>query len=254
MGAMAGVRLDAREQARQQNTLMIGRAVGSAPWLSRREARAVLAARLRTLLHPAAGVSPGLCRFLAAMLDADVVPAIPRRGGAAGEIIPLAHAGAVLIGAGQVLSRAGQALSPAGQALSPADDALSTAGEAIDAAPALAAAGLTPRPFEAKEGVAFLEGVPGLTGLAVLAADDTGRLLTQVLIAAAASHAVIRASHDPLHPALADSAELDTVLSTMRGLLLSGPTRRLQAPVSFRVTAPALAVARRAVAGLAAAT
>ncbi|WP_157437231.1 aromatic amino acid lyase [Actinoplanes subtropicus] len=278
MGAMAGVRLDPAAQARQQNTLMIGRSVGSAPWLSRREARAVLAARLRTLLHPAAGVSPELCQFLVALLDAGVVPAIPRRGGAAGEIIPLAHAGAALIGAGMVLS---------------------PAGEAVDAAPALAAAGLTPRPFEAKEGVAFLEGVPGLTGLAVLAAGDTRTLLDQVLVAAAAAHAVIGASDDPLHPALADSDELDAVLTAMRGLLPralpeggtaahgplgdatdprglpeggtaahgplgdgtaahglpeGGSARRLQAPVSFRVTAPALAVALRAVAGLEAAT
>jgi len=233
MGALAGVRLDPAAQARQQNTLMIGRSVGSAPWLSRREARALLAARLRTLLHPAAGVSPELCQFLVAVLDAGVVPAIPRRGGAAGEIIPLAHAGAALIGAGQVLS---------------------PSGEAVDAAPALAAAGLAPRPFEAKEGVAFLEGVPGLTGLAVLAATDTRTLLDQVLFAAAAAHAVIGASGDPLHPALADSAELDAVLTGMRGLLGGGTARRLQAPVSFRVTAPALAVALRAVAGLEAAT
>ncbi|WP_433362743.1 aromatic amino acid lyase [Actinoplanes sp. CA-142083] len=238
MGAMAGVRLDAEAQTRQQNTLMIGRAVGSAPWLRRDQSRALLAARLRTLLHPAAGASPSLCEFLAALLDADVVPAIPLRGGAAGEIIPLAHAGAALTGAGQ---------------------ALTASGAVVDAGPALAAAGLAPRPFEAKEGVAFLEGVPGLTALATLAAEDTRILLSQILIASAASHAIIRASHDPLHPALADSEELATVLATMRGLLgseatsVGGPVRRLQAPVSFRVTAPALAVALRAVAGLEAA-
>jgi histidine ammonia-lyase len=233
MGAMAGVRLDADAQARQQNTLMIGRAVGSAPWLSRREARAVLAARLRTLLHPTAGVSPALCEHLAALLDADVIPAIPQRGGAAGEIIPLAHLGAALTGAGQVLT---------------------PAGAVTDAIPALTAAGLSPRPFEAKEGVAFLEGVPGSAGLAVLAASDTRRLLDQVLIAAAAEHAVAGAGHDPLHPDLADSDELRAVLSTMRDLLPTpGPGRRLQAPVSFRVTAPALAVALRAVAALEAA-
>ncbi|GIM96533.1 aromatic amino acid lyase [Paractinoplanes toevensis] len=232
MGAMAGVRLDADGQARQQNTLMIGRAVGSAPWLRRAEARALLVSRLRTLLHPAAGASPGLCLHLLALLDADVVPAIPLRGGAAGEIIPLAHAGAVLIGAGQVLD---------------------PAGLAIDAAPTLAAAGLSPRPFEAKEGVAFLEGVPGLTGLAVLAAAEVRTLLNQVVIAAAASHAVIRAGPDPLHPALADSPELSEVLASLRALL--GPDHRregraLQAPVSFRVTAPAVAVAMRAAAAV----
>jgi histidine ammonia-lyase len=233
MGAMAGVRLDAGAQARQQNTLMIGRSVGSAPWLRRAEARALLAVRLRTLLHPAAAASADLCRHLLALLDADVVPAIPLRGGAAGEIIPLAHAGAALIGAGQVLD---------------------PAGAAVDAGPALAAAGLSPRPFQAKEGVAFLEGVPGLTGLAVLAAAEIRTLLTQTVVAAAASHAVIRASHDPLHPALADSPELGEVLAALRAQLAradgAGAGRALQAPVSFRVTAPAVAVALRAVAAV----
>src|SRR5690242_17181214 len=175
MGAMSGVRLDAAAQARQQNTLMIGRAVGSAPWLRRDQARAVVAARLRTLLHPAAGVSPGLGEFLVALLDADVVPAIPLRGGAAGEIIPLAHVGAVLIGAGQVLGLPRAASAPAGGRLAP---------DLSDAAAALDAAGLAPRPFEAKEGVAFLEGVPGLSGLAVLAARDARGLLDQALVAA----------------------------------------------------------------------
>ncbi|MEU4242621.1 aromatic amino acid lyase [Actinoplanes sp. NPDC026619] len=250
MGAMAGVRLDPAAQARQQNTLMVGRAVGSAPWLRRDQARALLAARLRTFLHPAAGVSPDLCRHLIALLDADVIPAIPLRGGAAGEIIPLAHAGAVLLGAGQVLD---------------AD------GNAVDTAPELAAAGLEPRPFEAKEGVAFLEGVPGLTGLATLAAAAVRVLLRQIVVGSAASHAVIRASHDPMHPALADSEELAAVLKTQRALLgddpptgasqapgtpagalqtPGSPTRALQAPVSFRVTAPALAAALRAVAAV----
>ncbi|WP_305785463.1 aromatic amino acid lyase [Symbioplanes lichenis] len=233
MGALAGVRLDAEAQQRHQDTLMTGRAVGSAPWLRREEARALLAVRLRTLLHPAAGSSPELCRHLAALLDADVVPAVPARGsGAAGEIIPLAHAGAALNGTGQVLD---------------------ATGTAIDAAEALAAAGLSPRSFAAKEGVAFLEGVPGLTGLAILAADASRVLLKQALLVTAASHAVARASRDPLHPALADSPELATVLDALRGLLHEQSEGKLQAPVSFRVTAPALAVALRAVAALEAA-
>jgi histidine ammonia-lyase len=227
MGALAGIRLDAAARDRHQDALMAGRAVGSAPWLRRDEARALLAVRLRTLLHPAAGASPELCRQLIALLDADVVPAVPARGGGtAGEIIPLAHAGAVLLGTGQVLG---------------------AAGDAVDAGPALAAAGLRPRSFGAKEGVAFLEGVPGLTGLAVLAGSAVRLLVPQVVVAAAAAHAVVRASRDPLHPALADSDELGTVLAALRELYGDGPAQALQAPVSFRVTAPALAVAMRAV-------
>ncbi|MBM2614449.1 aromatic amino acid lyase [Actinoplanes sp. LDG1-06] len=222
MGALSGVRLDPTAQARHQDTLMTGRAVGSAPWLRPEQARAVLAARLRTLLDPAAGVSPGLCQALVDLLGSDVVPAIPARGnGAAGEIIPLAHAGAVLNGTGRVLGDA-------------------------DAATALAEAGLAARPFGPKEGIAFLEGVPGLTGLAVLASDAVRKLLPQILEATAASHTVIGASPDPMHPALADSDELRSVLDDLRKLRGETPARALQAPVSFRVTAPALAVAMRA--------
>ncbi|MEU8239672.1 aromatic amino acid lyase [Actinoplanes missouriensis] len=227
MGALAGVRLDADAQARHQNTLMAGRSVGSAPWLSRVRARALLAVRLRDLLDPAAGASPELCSHLAALLAADVIPAIPARGsGAAGEIIPLAHAGAALIGIGQVLDEAGRA---------------------ADAGPALAAAGLRPYSFGAKEGVAFLEGVPGLTGLAVLSARAARTLIDQVTGVVAAEHTVARASRDPWHPAFAAAdPELSAVLDTLRGP--GGPVvpGALQAPVSFRVSAPALAVALRA--------
>jgi histidine ammonia-lyase len=234
MGALAGVRLDDEARDRHQNTLMVGRAVGSAPWLRPAEARAMLAVRLRTLLHPAAGVSPELCLHLAALLNADVVPAVPARGsGAAGEIIPLAHLGAVVQGEGQVLD---------------------AAGHAVDAGPALSAAGLRPRPFGAKEGVAFLEGVPGLTGLAVLAGGAARLLVAQVVVVAAAAHALVGASRDPLHPALAaGDDELGTVMAALAELRGDGPARQLQAPVSFRVTAPALAVALRATGALEAA-
>ncbi|MFI5937417.1 aromatic amino acid lyase [Actinoplanes sp. NPDC051494] len=281
MGALAGVRLDAAARARHQDTLMTGRAVGSAPWLRRDEARALLAVRLRTLLDPAAGVSPGLCQRLIDLLDADVVPAVPARGGgAAGEIIPLAHTGAVLLGTGQVLGPASDA-RPTGNALDagptgeahdgkPAGGVLDarqaggvldarqaggvlgagTAGGVLDAGVVLAAAGIGPRTFGAKEGVAFLEGVPGLTGLAILAGADARVLVEQVLLTSAVAHAVVRASRDPLHPDLADSDELRSVLATTHELIGDDTTHALQAPVSFRVTAPALAVVLRAAGAL----
>jgi histidine ammonia-lyase len=234
MGAFSGVRLDADAQAHHQDTLMAGREVGSAPWLRREQARAVVACRLRTFLDPAAGVSPQLCDLLIRLLDLDVVPAVPARGsGAAGEIIPLAHVGAVLLGTGQVLDGSGRA---------------------VDAGPALRAAGLAPRGFAAKEGVAFLEGVPGLTGLAALAVADVRRLLPQIVFVSAVEQALVGASRDPLHPALGrGDDELAAVLAAMREVRGDGPVRGLQAPVSFRVTAPALAVAMRAVSALEAA-
>ncbi|MCY1143043.1 aromatic amino acid lyase [Actinoplanes sp. Pm04-4] len=314
MGAMSGLRLDAEAQRRHQDNLMLGRAVGSPPWLRRDHARALFAARLRTFLDPAAGVSPELCRHLTAVLNADVIPAIPAHGsGAAGEIIPLAHAGAALLGAGQVLeddplpdpspaSSQSEAANPGqaggagqiggtGQAggSGRADGAgqgggtgqTERAGQtggvvqtdgagraggapqvrwagpprdaspvAVDAEPALTKAGLAPTSFGPKEGIAFLEGVPGLTGLAVLGSAAAHTLIGQLIVGAAASHTAIRASLDPLQAALADSDELGAVLNELRRRRGEGEPGALQAPVSFRVTAPALAVAQRAVEAL----
>ncbi|GLY08417.1 MULTISPECIES: aromatic amino acid lyase [Actinoplanes] len=212
MGALAGVRLDAAARDRHQNTLMLGRAVGSAPWLDRASVRALLAVRLRTFLHPAAGVSPELCLRLALLLNEDVVPDVPARGsGAAGEIIPLAHLGAAVLEAGAYS-------------------------------------------FGAKEGVAFLEGVPGLTGMAALGAADARSLVEQIVAASGTGHAIVGASRDPWHPSLAQG---DPVLAELHAALLAhrgdGPVRALQAPVSFRVTAPALAAATRAADAVAAA-
>ncbi|GAA0519330.1 histidine ammonia-lyase [Paractinoplanes deccanensis] len=210
MGALSGVRLDPEAQKQHQNTLMAGRAAGSAPWLRPVEVRALLAVRLRTLLDPAAGVSPELCRRLAGMLAAGDVPHVPLRGGAAGEIIPLAHVGLALLEEGYS--------------------------------------------FGPKEGIAFLEGVPGLTGLSVLAAEAARTLVAQTIEVAGDEMALIGASRDPLHPATATGdPELAGVLEQLRARRGDGPARALQAPVSFRVTAQALAVTLRAAAALEAA-
>ncbi|XVV16786.1 aromatic amino acid lyase [Actinoplanes sp. CA-131856] len=207
MGALSGVRLDAEAQKRHQNTLMAGRAAGSAPWLRPAEARALMAVRLRNFLDPAAGVSPGLCRHLAGMLEAGAEPPVPLRGGAAGEIIPLAHLGLAVLEGGYS--------------------------------------------FGPKEGVAFLEGVPGLTGLSVLAAAATRVLVDQIVAVAGDEMALIGASRDPLHPATArGDAELAAILAALSDRRGDAPARALQAPVSFRVTAAALAVALRAAGSL----
>lgn len=221
MGAMAGIALDAAARSRHQDHLVVGRAVGSAPWLDRREVRALLAVRLRTFLHPEAGVSPALLQRLVDLLDHDVLPAVPLRGGgAAGEIIPLAHAGAVVLGGGRTL------------------DGNSLPGFS----------------FGAKEGVAFLEGVPGATALALLRARDATDLLRRSAFVLAGSAEVLRASHDPVHPGLARGDDvLADVLARVRSWRPAGDVHGLQAPVSVRVGAAALATAHRAADGLAAA-
>ncbi|QWZ08366.1 aromatic amino acid ammonia-lyase [Nocardioides panacis] len=223
MGLQSHLAVGAAEQPAYQGDLMLARAVGTAPWLDRRTTRAVLATRLRTLLDPETGISPALATALVALLDADVLPALPATAnGAAGEIIPLAHLGGLLTGSG---------------------DALAADGTTLAAADALARAGLAPYTCGTKEGVALLQGVPVATARAVLLAHDARVHAAQALAVAAAEVAVLRAPRDPYVAALARGDEV--LAAVHEGLLrLAGDEpgpRMLQAPVSFRVTGPAIA-------------
>jgi len=227
MGALSHRGLSEATQSRHQEALMSARAAGGPPWLSPAETRAVLAVRLRTFLNGDAAVGSALCRRLAELIACGVLPAIPRRStGVAGEIIGLAHLGAVLIGTGDVLS--GHGTVPAGQALAAAD--------------------LRPLRLGQKEGVALIQGVPVTTALAVLAAADARRIRQHALTIVAAEFAITAAARDVLDPRL---IRTDGALADITAVLreLAGPvtrTRALQPPVSFRASPQVLAHLTRA--------
>ena len=102
MGSQSGLAVGSSDQPSFQGDLMLARAVGTAPWLDLRSARAAVATRLRTLLDEETGASPALARSLVDLLGTDLHPAVPATGnGAAGEIIPLAHLGGFLTGLGE---------------------------------------------------------------------------------------------------------------------------------------------------------
>jgi histidine ammonia-lyase len=221
MGYLAGVDLGDEEAARHQRRLLLGRAVGSAPYLPPGEARAVMVARLAGFLSGHAGVTAALCAFLADRLNDGFVPAIPRRGaGGAGEVMPLAHAFQTLVGVGWVLE---------------------PDGSLREAAAALASRGAAPYEPEAKEGIALLAGAPGTVGLAMARRRTVRTLADQHLTAAACAMDALRAPLDPLDPALAglrDDPLHAAVLGRLAELLAGSPERPpavRQAPVSYRV-------------------
>ncbi|GAA4121355.1 aromatic amino acid lyase [Nocardioides fonticola] len=211
MGALADRRLTAEEQAGHSVRLMAARAVGEAPWLEQPESRALVAVRLRTLLHPESGVSADLCARLAALLGRpDPLPPVPRTGnGAAGEILPLAHAWADLAADGLgpkegIALLAGTPLATA-LALLRAEETRVLAHQAVlAAAGAIAVAGVPHDPYRPE-----------------LARDD-----------------------DVLAGVLADLGRRlgDAPDPTLR--------RHLQAPVSLRVVGPVLAAVHRAATAL----
>ena len=242
MGALSGVRLTEREQLAHQRNLMLARATGGPPWLDAADTRAIIAARLRTFLSGDSGVSAGLCQRLAEVLNAGLVPAVPRTGmGCAGEIMPLAHAFGPLVGIGRVLAPGGEP-APAGDRTVPADGALQ-------------ASGLDGFSLGPKEGIALLAGVPGATALGLRRLAEARALAAAMESAAALSIAAAGASRDPYTAACARGDEiLAGVLGRLRAAVGgNAEPRALQAPTSFRVAGPVLTQVLRAGDALAAA-
>ncbi|MDQ3784943.1 MAG: aromatic amino acid lyase [Actinomycetota bacterium] len=235
-GYLAGADVGEADLLRHQRNLLLGRAVGSPPWLSIEEARAVLVARLSGFLSGHAGVTPELCLFLAHRLNDDFIPAIPRHSvGSSGEVLPLAHAFQTFVGAGHVLA---------------------SDGSTITASQALEQRSVTPYEPQAKEGIALLAGAPGAIALA-LAGRRAGRGLWEaaVLIAAAAIDA-LQAPLDPYDRALGELTDdpLTAEVLDRLGVLLLGSSRAttvsIQAPVSYRVIPQVLVHLARALSRL----
>ncbi|MEO6955782.1 MAG: aromatic amino acid lyase [Antricoccus sp.] len=219
MGALAGLQLSETDQASHQGNLMLARSVGGAPWLRPEQVRAVVGARLRTLLAPEAGVSAKLCQALAAIIGTDSLPAIPARGcGAAGEIIPLAHLGGYLTGTGTMLQD----------------------GTAV-------AAGHHRYQFGPKEGIALLEGMPVITGLSILISEQARTIADLTTTFVGIGVAVVGGNRDPFTAVL---ARKDSILRSMFAQVsaAAGPEpkpRSLQLPLSFRVAAGVAATLHR---------
>jgi len=228
LGALSSVRLTDQQQRSHQRNLLLARATGGPPWLEEPEVRAVITVRLLTFLSGDAAVSGELCQRLADFLNHGLVPAVPRTGaGAAGEIMPLAHAFGPIAGIGRVLG---------------------PGGILVSATQALRDAGLTEFTLGPKEGIALIQGVPGTTGLCALRLGEAAALISLMEGAAALSIVAARASRDPYRAACARGDDLlAAVLARLRAAIGDDPSpRSLQAPTSFRVAGPVLAHVVRA--------
>lgn len=167
-GKLSSERIAPDQVKQLQRNLILSHCAGVGKALSREAARGMMVLRLNSLIRGYSGVRMAVLDLMVECLNRDVTPWIPSRGsvGASGDLAPLAHMAAPLMGEGYCL----------------APD-----GSKIDAAQALQRAGLSVLEFEAKEALAMINGTQLIGSVGGLALVRAGRLLQQADIIAGMS-------------------------------------------------------------------
>jgi histidine ammonia-lyase len=179
-GKLASVKIAARDVATLQRNLILSHCCGVGAPLAPEIVRLVMALKLASLGRGASGVKPSTVELIEAMLEKGVVPVIPEKGsvGASGDLAPLAHMTAAMIGEGEAFF----------------------AGERLAGREALDRAGLSPITLAAKEGLALINGTQVSTALALAGLFKAHRAANAALVTGALSTDAAMGSSAPFHP------------------------------------------------------
>ncbi|CVI63469.1 MULTISPECIES: histidine ammonia-lyase [Agrobacterium] len=179
-GKLASIRIDAADVATLQRNLILSHCCGVGAPLPENIVRLIMALKLVSLGRGASGVRLELVRLIEGMLEKGVIPVIPEKGsvGASGDLAPLAHMAAVMMGEGEAFYEG--VLLPAGEALTKA--------------------GLTPVVLAAKEGLALINGTQTSTALALAGLFRAHRAAQAALVTGALSTDAAMGSSAPFHP------------------------------------------------------
>lgn len=146
-GLLANTRIAAEELELLQRSVVLSHAAGIGKLLAASTVRLILALKINSLARGFSGVRRTAINALVTLFNTRTYPAIPEKGsvGASGDLAPLAHLAAVLIGEGEAI----------------------VAGEVVHGDKAMRAAGLEPLTLAPKEGLALLNGTQVSTALAL---------------------------------------------------------------------------------------
>lgn len=179
-GKLASVKIDAKDTAVLQRNLILSHCCGVGPPIPRGHARLLMALKLFSLGRGASGVRLEIVDLIEAMLEKGVTPVIPAQGsvGASGDLAPLAHMAAAMMGHGQA----------------------EYDGTVMSGDKALTAAGLMPLELGPKEGLALINGTQFSTAFALAGLFGAWRGVHSALVTSALSTDAIMGSTAPLQP------------------------------------------------------
>ena len=220
-GKLASVRIADADLAVLQRNIVLSHAAGTGVPSPAGVVRLMMGLKLASLAQGASGVRPATVALLEAMLVKGLVPVVPCQGsvGASGDLAPLAHMTATMIGVGEI----------------------AYAGEVLPAAEALAKAGLAPVELGPKEGLALLNGTQFSTANALAGLFLAERLYRTALVTGALSTEAAKGSDTPFDPRIhalrGHKGQIETA-SALRELMAGSAIRASHAEDDPRVQDP----------------
>jgi histidine ammonia-lyase len=179
-GLLARTSISPDNLAALQRNLVLSHSAGTGPLLADETVRLILALKIAALAQGYSGVRWSVLEAMQRLVEAEVYPCVPAKGsvGASGDLAPLAHLSAALIGVGEVRHR----------------------GATLPASEGLRRAGLEPIELGPKEGLALLNGTQVSTALALIGLFAIEDAFAAALVAGALSVDAAKGSDTPFDP------------------------------------------------------
>jgi histidine ammonia-lyase len=183
-GLLANTRIPDDRLAELQTNLILSHSAGLGEPLPRHVSRLMIILKLLGLGRGYSGVRPVVIEALQALLDKDAIPVIPAQGsvGASGDLAPLAHMTAAMMGHGRI----------------------DLGGTVVSAAEALTRVGIEPLQLGPKEGLALINGTQASTALALDALFSGERVFSAAIAAGALSVDALKGSAKPFDRRVSD--------------------------------------------------
>ena len=223
-GLLANTRIPDGRLAELQRNLILSHSAGLGDPLPRHVTRLMIILKLLGLGRGYSGVRPVIIDALQGLLDRDAMPLIPSQGsvGASGDLAPLAHLIAALMGHGSI----------------------DVAGTVMPARAALQKLEMEPLELGPKEGLALINGTQASTAIALDALFMGEHIFAAALAAGALSVDALKGSVRPFDPRISQlrgqpgqirvAHEIAALLEGSAILASHGRCGKVQDPYSFR--------------------
>ncbi|MDN3647866.1 histidine ammonia-lyase [Reinekea marina] len=223
-GLLANTRIEPAELETLQRSIVLSHAAGIGEFMKPSTVRLLMVLKINSLARGFSGIRLEVIEALMALVNKEIYPCIPVKGsvGASGDLAPLAHMSAILLGEGEAHYQ----------------------GKIIPAKQALEILGIEPIVLAPKEGLALLNGTQASTALAVQGLLAAENVLVAATVIGAMTVDAAKGSRAPfddrIHQARGHQSQIDMALA-YRKLLDHSPIEqshedceKVQDPYSLR--------------------